>query len=167
MKLIATLGGRERTLELASPVNGTQSLEFGVDELRLRADLEEVEPGVYSVLIGGRCLEAVVEREGDACCVHVNGRRYEVFVRDPRRRDRRAHDLSSAGTQSITSPMPGKIVRVLVEPGDQISAGTGLLIVEAMKMQNEIRSPKAGIVTLVSAKEGASVAAGETMVIVE
>jgi len=167
MKLIARLNGCERTLELASPVNGTQCLEFAVDDLRLRVDLEEVEPGVYSVLLGGRCLEAVVEQEGDACCVHVNGRRYEVFVRDPRRRDRHAHDLSSAGPQSITSPMPGKIVRVLVEPGDQISAGAGLLIVEAMKMQNEIRSPKAGVVTLVSVKEGASVAAGEAMVVVE
>jgi biotin carboxyl carrier protein len=63
--------------------------------------------------------------------------------------------------------MPGKIVRVLVKPGDRISAGAGLLIVEAMKMQNEIRSPKAGVVTLVSVKEGASVAAGEAMVVVE
>jgi biotin carboxyl carrier protein len=167
MKLIATLGGRERTLELASPVNGTRSVEFSVDGRRLRADVEEVEPGVYSVLLGRRCLEAVVEREGDACYVHVNGRCYEIFVRDPRRRDRHAHDLSSAGAQSITSPMPGKIVRVLVKVGDPISAGAGLLIVEAMKMQNEIRSPKAGVVRQVSVKEGSSVAAGETMVVVE
>ncbi len=166
-KLIATLNGRERVLEFTPPVNGATAVEFAVDSLRLDADIEEVEPGVYSVLLGTRSVEAKIERNGDGFAVRVNGRHYEVAVRDPRQRGRHSDHLASEGPQAVRSPMPGKVVRVMARAGEAVRKGAGLLVVEAMKMQNEIRAPKDGVVTAVSVKEGSSVRAGETMVVVE
>jgi biotin carboxyl carrier protein len=88
-------------------------------------------------------------------------------VRDPRRLSRARSSLEVSGRQKIASPMPGKVVRVLARPGDQVSVGQGLLVVEAMKMQNEIRSPKSGRVVAVFVTEGAPVAGGETLAEVE
>ena len=76
---------------------------------------------------------------------HVAGREFSVAVRDPREWQRkRGGSVASEGRQQVLAPMPGKIVRVLVKAGDTIEAGQGILVVEAMKMQNEVRSPKAG-----------------------
>jgi len=166
-KLIATLNGRERILELTPPVNGSAAVEFAVDSLRLEADIAEVEPGVYSVLLGSRSVEAKIERNGGGFAVRVNGRHYEVAVRDPRQRGRRADQRASEGPQAVTSPMPGKVVRVMARAGESVRAGAGLLVVEAMKMQNEIRAPKDGVVASINVTEGSSVRAGETMVVVE
>ena len=69
----------------------------------------------------------------------------------------------AAGVQTVTAPMPGKVVRVLARPGDEVAAGQGLLVVEAMKMQNEMKTPRAGKVLSMPAKEGATVAAGEVL----
>jgi biotin carboxyl carrier protein len=166
-KLIATLNGREFVLELTPPANGATSVAFAVDSLRLEADIQEVEPGVYSVLVGARSVEAKNEGNGDGFAVRVNGRHYNIAVRDPRQRSRHASHLATEGPQAVTSPMPGKVVRVMVQPGEAVRAGAGLLVVEAMKMQNEIRAPKNGVVAAVHVHVGSSVRAGETMLVVE
>src|SRR5262249_9746534 len=89
-------------------------------------------------------------------------------VIDPRAwRGRRQGGVEAEGRQQITAPMPGKIVRVLVKAGDQVESGQGLLVVEAMKMQNEIRSPKSGTVERVLAVEGQAVNAGEPLIWVD
>jgi biotin carboxyl carrier protein len=86
---------------------------------------------------------------------------------DPRSWSGRRHAGSEAeGRQQIVAPMPGKIVRVLVIAGDRVEAGQGLLVVEAMKMQNEIRSPKSGTVESVQVEEGQAVNAGEVLCVV-
>jgi biotin carboxyl carrier protein len=73
----------------------------------------------------------------------------------------------AAGTQQVLAPMPGKVVKVLVKPGDEVKARQGLVVVEAMKMENELRSPKDGRVSDVLVAEGASVEAGRPLVVVE
>ena len=93
--------------------------------------------------------------------------RHHEFVAevvDPRAwRGRRHGAVEAEGRQQIVAPMPGKVVRVLVKAGDKVEAGQGLLVVEAMKMQNEVRSPKTGTVERLLAKEGQPVIAGEVL----
>jgi len=82
---------------------------------------------------------------------------------------RSTHSASTqhAGAAEIVSPMPGKIVRVLVEVGTQVETGTGIVVVEAMKMQNEMKSPKAGVVVSINAETGATVNAGDVLAVIE
>lgn len=94
--------------------------------------------------------------------------RFSVEVRDPRSlHSRRAAAAGAAGPSKINAPMPGKIIRLLVAEGDEIEAGKGLLVVEAMKMQNEIKATKKGKVTKIAVQEGAAVNAGDLLAIVE
>ncbi|MGE5647301.1 MAG: biotin/lipoyl-containing protein [Acidobacteriota bacterium] len=131
------------------------------------ASILEVEPGIYSVLAGGRSFEARIERIDDAWAVTIGRRRYVVEVADPRRPVRRARGLPGEGRRPLASPMPGKVVRVLVAEGDRIEAGQGIAVVEAMKMQNEMKAPRAGRVVSLTAREGATVAAGEVLAVIE
>ncbi|MFB3827288.1 MAG: biotin/lipoyl-containing protein [Bryobacteraceae bacterium] len=141
---------------------------FRLDNGRERiADVRAAEPGVYTAILEGRSYEARVERTHSGAVVFIDGHRFELEVRDPRRWDRRTGAAGLAGRQTVAAPMPGRVVRVLVRAGDAVEAGQGLLVVEAMKMQNEMRSPKAGRVVSIAAAEGATVAAGEALAIVE
>jgi biotin carboxyl carrier protein len=90
-----------------------------------------------------------------------------VEVVDPRAVRRRGEGASVEGRQTLKAAMPGKVVRVLVREGDSVEAGQGVVVVEAMKMQNEVKSPKSGIVVKVSTVEGSTVNAGEVLAIVE
>lgn len=131
------------------------------------ASVLEVEPCIYAVLLDGRSLEARVERGDDAWIVHLRGRRFVVEVSDPRRLSRGSGAPRREGRQTVASPMPGKVVRLLVAAGDTVEAGQGLLVVEAMKMQNEMKAPKSGRVVTLSAREGATVSAGDVLAVIE
>lgn len=123
---------------------------------------------VISLLIDGKAWE--VKREQTATDLHiwVRGARYEAEVRDPRSlRSRRAGAESAAGPRKVTAPMPGRIVRVLVGEKQEVEQGQGLLVVEAMKMQNELKSPKKGTVQKLLATSGTAVNAGDVLAIVE
>lgn len=163
MKLEITIDGRIRTLEI--PESG--EARYVLDSEPLAADAREVEPGIYSILIEDRSYEVKIETGAEGLWAGVNGRRYAVSVRDPRRLSRDRHAIGAAGRQQVSSPMPGKVVRVLVGAGEEVAAGQGLVVVEAMKMQNEIRSPKAGRVVAVLVAEGQTVAGGEPLAEVE
>jgi biotin carboxyl carrier protein len=115
----------------------------------------------------GRSYEARVEEHPGLLVVVIDGYRFEIDVRDPRRLRRGASGRGAAGVQTISAPMPGKVVRVLVMAGDVVEAGQGLLVVEAMKMQNEIKAQRAGKVLTVSAREGETVAPGESLATIE
>jgi biotin carboxyl carrier protein len=99
--------------------------------------------------------------------VVVNGRAFAVEVFDPREMRARKSAGAGEGRQNIAAMMPGKVVRVLVAQGDEVEAGQGLIVVEAMKMQNEMKSPKAGRVIEVKTKPDATVAAGEILMVIE
>jgi biotin carboxyl carrier protein len=135
-----------------------------------KAQLEnaiEVEPGVFSVLVDGRSFEVRLPAGGPAGTASVQGRRHNVEVRDPRNTGRGAKSALGSGRQNIIAPMPGKIVRMLVKQGDTVESGQGLAVVEAMKMQNEMKAPRAARVTEVRAGDGDTVAAGQTLVVLE
>ncbi len=127
----------------------------------------EVEPGIYSILLDGRSVEARIERRRDALVVHIGPRRLVVEVSDPRRRARGRSGLRGEGRLSIAAPMPGKVVRVLVAEGDTVTAGQGLIVVEAIKMHNEMKAPQPGRIAALPAREGATVAAGEVLAVIE
>ena len=112
----------------------------------MKYELIEVEPGVFSVLMDGLVYEARV----DSGIVTIAGQRYEIEQIDPRKYKRRGTGAIGTGRSSIKAPMPGKIVRVLVSVGETVQAGQGIAVVEAMKMQNEIKAAGAGCVTSVA-----------------
>jgi biotin carboxyl carrier protein len=99
--------------------------------------------------------------------VVIDGTRFDIEVRDPRHFRRRNGWRGIEGLQNVTAPMPGKVVRLLVPLGSSVTAGQALVVVEAMKMQNELRAPKSGKVVSVPVHEGDTVAAGEVLVVIE
>jgi len=139
---------------------------FTVDGRLVEADAVRISRGAYSILIGGRSLEVTADETAGGVLLRTNGREFQVEIFDPRSwRRRRGAGIELEGRQQLVAPMPGKIVRVLVAAGEQVAAGQGLLVIEAMKMQNEIRSPKSGIVEKL-AREGQTVNAGEVLAVV-
>ncbi len=166
MKLSLTVNGSEESIEILAPA---PECRFRIGAAAEReAQVQRPEPGVYSVLIDGRSYEARVEDDpSGASVVVIDGQRFEIDVRDPRRWSRKSGRGGGEAVQSLTAPMPGKVVRVLVAAGDAVEAGQGLLVVEAMKMQNEIKAPRPARVLSIPAKEGATVAAGEVLATIE
>lgn len=126
-----------------------------------------VEPGVYSVLLGGVSYEVRLVKTPRGLSVELGGRRFAVEVSDPRDTSRLARTSIGSGRQNISAPMPGKVVRVLVNVGDSVEAGQGLIVVEAMKMQNEMKASHPAKVIDVRARPGDTVGAGDTLVILE
>ncbi len=112
---------------------------------------------------------SVLERQPGELTVHVNGRAVPVTVASGRGSWARRGDAAAAGKgpAKIQAPMPGKVVKVLVKVGDTVTAKQGVVVVEAMKMENELKSPKAGTVSEVRAVEGTSVEAGAVLLVVE
>jgi biotin carboxyl carrier protein len=121
----------------------------------------------WSLLIGTRSYEVSVDRRthGERT-VHINGVAVPVSIRDPRSRLARrvGADAAGAASRSIVAPMPGRIVKVLVKPGDEVAQHQGLVVIEAMKMENELRALRAGRVRDVHVTAGMSVE-GKTVLI--
>jgi biotin carboxyl carrier protein len=127
------------------------------------AEAVETEAGIYSVIAGLESFEVRVA--GDE--IEISGRRFVFEIDDPRRWKRSRHAADSHGRVSLTAAMPGKIVRVLVSAGDEVVAGQGILVVEAMKMQNELKAPRDGRVTAIEVRENDSVNAGAVLARIE
>ncbi len=154
MKLDLTINDTPRTIDLPA--------------YAARADLRLCEPGVYSVLVDGRAAEARIEPAANgASIVTIGPHRFAIEVRDRRRYLGASRSRGASGLQQICAPMPGKVVRVLVAQGDAVEAGQGIVVVEAMKMQNEIKAQRAGRIATISARGGATVAAGEVLATLE
>jgi biotin carboxyl carrier protein len=166
MKYEIVINGARRSVEISSPRTGSSRVTFTVDGRLVEADAIRISCGTYSILLGGRSLEVIAEESSNGLLLRSNGREFQVEILDPRSwRRRRGAGIELEGRQQLIAPMPGKIVRVLVAAGQQVNAGQGLLVIEAMKMQNEIRSPKSGTVEKL-AREGQTVNAGEVLAIV-
>jgi biotin carboxyl carrier protein len=166
MKYEITINGAQRGVEFTPPANESSLVRLTIDGRPVEACAVRVSPNVYSVLLGGRSIEVTGEQTRSGLLLRANGREFQVEIADPRAwRGSRGTGIELKGRQQLVAPMPGKIVRVLVTAGQQVSAGEGLLVIEAMKMQNEIRSPKSGTVEKL-AREGQTVTAGEILAIV-
>jgi biotin carboxyl carrier protein len=160
------IDGQSHRVELTQ---GEKTWLCRVDDHEMEIDAAFTARDVLSVLLSGKAYEIKRERalNGDTHMI-VGSARYAAEVHDPRSlRSRRAHGASTEGPQKLLAPMPGKVVRLLVSEKDEVEAGQGLIVVEAMKMQNELKSPKKGVVQKIMAMEGATVNPGEPLLIVE
>ncbi len=164
MKLEVRIGAGTRTVELVRREGRWRAL---LDGAPVEADVVEIGEGVYSVLLGGRVYEVRVQPEAQRLRVAAGAEEFSAEVFDPRAgRSRRSSAFEAEGRQQVTAPMPGKVVRVLVQPGEQVQARQGLVVVEAMKMQNEVQSPKSGRVERLLVQEGQAVNAGEVLAVI-
>ena len=154
-KIVADVRGEDRG-----------DIDFRLDDEQVGdADWALIKPGLYSILLRGRSYEARVIQTGNSpgarnFAVRVGASHYAVEVRDPRSRRRGSAADVSSGPQEVTAPMPGKIVKLLVQESEEVASGQGLLVMEAMKMQNEMRAPRAGRVERIFISEGAGVEMG-------
>lgn len=164
MKLELRSGERAHNVEI-NPHG--ERFQLRIDGRDVGADIVEVQPEVYSILIDGEAFEARIESVANELRVRIDGREFPITIADPRqwRRDRNAM-AAAEGHQQVVASMPGKIVRVMVRAGEAVEAGQGLLVVEAMKMQNEIKSPKSGKIERIAAREGQTVNAGEVLAVI-
>lgn len=127
-------------------------------------DVQATQDGVLSLLVDGRSYEVKQESTAAESNIVVGNQRFAAAVRDPRSlRSRRASDTGGQGPRRITAPMPGKVVRILAAAGTAVEAGQPILVIEAMKMQNELKSPKKGTVKKLTVTEGTAVDAGQAL----
>jgi biotin carboxyl carrier protein len=136
-----------------------------LDGRQIEADLVGAERGLMSLLLAGQSHEVAVERDGADLVIHFPARSIRVTLADgtsvsaaPLRR--------AGGPTRLTVPMPGRVVRVLVTAGAAVEAGQGLVVIEAMKMENELRAPRAGRVEEVAVREGQAVEAGGLLLVI-
>jgi biotin carboxyl carrier protein len=161
LKLQIEIDGEPHLLEM-------HGAEYRFDDSTGSASIEEVRPGVFSVLLGTRSFTVNVVPYGEGFdVVSSDGLPCAISVSDTRDRRGPADADASKGPVVIRAQMPGKIIKLLVDVGAPVEAGQGLIVVEAMKMQNEVKAPKIGTVTKILAVPGATVAAGEMLVVVE
>jgi biotin carboxyl carrier protein len=147
-----------------------------IDGRSIPVDVCEPTPGVLSLLIGGsegdgsggrsyRCVRVVF---GDEETIAVSGRQHRVAVSDPRSlRGRRKRTGAANGTVQIKASMPGRVARVLVAPGEAVAAHQGIVVIEAMKMQNELKAARDGRIVEVRVAAGDKVASGQVLAVLE
>jgi biotin carboxyl carrier protein len=138
-----------------------------LDGRSVEADAVLIRPGMLSLRLGDQCYEAKREPLAGEWKIWIGEESWNVEVRDPRSLRGRVRLSDEHGAQKLTAPMPGKVVRILVEPGARVEAGAGIMVVEAMKMQNEVKSPKEGTIQKILVSQGAAVNAGDVLAIVE
>jgi biotin carboxyl carrier protein len=146
-----------------------ETYRISLDGNPVSADAVLLTPGIISILIDGQSFEIHVTPSADGKLkLQCGPHQYSAEIADPRAWRGRNHGaLEAEGRQQVIAPMPGKVIRLLVAAGDKVEAGQGLVVVEAMKMQNEIKSPKNGKVERLLAKEGQAVNAGDVLALVE
>ncbi len=163
------IDGKTYRLELdrveLDPVEDRWSCRLDGREVAVDAVLAR--PGVLSLRIGNTVYEVKRECVGHVLYVWVGDQRFATDIRDPRSLRGRIRATDDHGPRKLTAPMPGKVIRVLVREGEGVEAGTGVIVVEAMKMQNEIKSPKKGKIEKILVAAGAAVNAGDVLAIVE
>jgi biotin carboxyl carrier protein len=167
MRLEVEVNSRIYGISIQAGSEDGDTLAISVDGQSSTASVRSTELGFVLVFDDGRVVDAAVEANG--------GGRWVVDLRgvaliattDRRRRFLAGRESRTSGEQRVLAPMPGRVVRLLVMPGDEVTAGQGLVVVEAMKMENELTSPKAGRVKAIDVGEGASIESGRLLVVIE
>jgi pyruvate carboxylase subunit B len=164
VKYIATVDGRDFEIDI------DRQYEAIVDGTQHAVDLRVIDGAhLYSLVLDHESIELFVERREGQYFVLIEGDRYLVDVDQERLKKLKAFGgqvQDATGTAIVEAPMPGLVIRVLVAPGDTVAEDQGLVILEAMKMENEIRSPKSGIVQSVPVEDGKTVDKGDSLVII-
>ena len=163
MKLKTELGDIEHSLSI--DIDG-ETVSATVDDRKYDVTILERYENRYLLVDGLNVLECRIESKPDKISVHLRQKEYSIRIIDPKRlRSTQSGSSHDHGSVDITAPMPGKVVRVLVSVGAKVKAGSAILVVEAMKMQNELRTPKTGIVVAVRAEPGATVNSGDVLAV--
>jgi len=165
VKLVATAGGEAHEVEITG-AEGRYQVTVG--EQSWQVDARAAQPGIYSLLIDGRSYVADLTPRDGTTVVDVGGERYEVQVEERTRWIIRTRGGAAAGAggQTLVAPLPGRITHVSVAPGDAVKRGDPLLVIEAMKMENELRAGAAGTVAEVRVAAGQPVNAGDVLVVI-
>ena len=164
----ALLEGVEHELEIAELTALSYRVKLAGAEHEL--DVRRVGPTSFSILVRDRSFDLDVARDGDELIVASRGGAMRVTLVDATRhaqRVRAGRHPHAAGPAVVKAMMPGRIVNVLVKPGEEVMHHQGLIVVEAMKMENELKSPKAGKVVEIKVLPGQTVEKGELLVIIE
>ena len=171
MKLKAHLSRTDYEVSLSL---ARDSAVVEVDGRHYDLEVRELAPGEYLLINGSHVYKCRVEGKRDSTpmggswSVVLRGQKHDMAIIDPKRlRSAQSWAAHQGGAAEIVSPMPGKIVRVLVEAGALVAAGAGIIVVEAMKMQNEMKAPKAGVVVSIRTEAGATVNAGDVLAVIE
>ncbi len=165
MKYTAVIQGQSLEIELNRKDNDV--IEAEIDGCVYQLAGRAVEPGVYWLTWNNQSLEIGVARNTDGYVVSLAGRRIPVEILDARTALRRSAQQGHDGVAHIRAPMPGKVVRILATEGTEVEANQGIVILEAMKMQNEIKAPKKGVLSKLGVKEGAAVSSGDLIATLE
>lgn len=170
-RYVATVRGQKAAAGHTLDVQAHDARRYAVT---LNGKLHELEAvvlphGAVSLLVDGQSYAVEFEENGDDVAVLVKGQVTTVDIADERKLRLRAATAGFVveGKQVITAPMPGKVIKVFVKEGDAVTEGQGLLVVEAMKMENEVKATKAGKVTQVACVEGATVENNAKLVVIE
>jgi biotin carboxyl carrier protein len=134
----------------------------------IEIDARLTQPGILSLIVQGHSFRCVLDEGPIETAIQTGGQRFLFSVDDPRSLTaRRRKPGASAGQQVIKAPMPGRIIRLLVQPGDEVAAHQGVIVIEAMKMQNELKAARAGKVVEIKTEAGATVTAGAILLLIE
>ena len=168
MKLQAEIDHEKHIIEIS---RDGEKLTARVDDRSYLLEASEPEPNVYLFKHEGKIFEVFVSPQTNSSepfQVRVGTNELEIALTDPKRlRGSIVGSDIAQGRAEIKTAMPGKIVRVLVAVGSKVQNGDGVIVVEAMKMQNELKSPKDGVVAGLRFTEGDTVTAGDILVVVE
>ena len=168
MKVYLEIGGERRAMWLERTGDGVYRAM--VDEREVEIHAEVVRPGVLSLLMEGRAYRVVAEEtvESEDSAVYVGRERFAYRMEDPRSlRSRRRANEHEGGPLTLKASMPGRVVRLRALEGETVSTGQAVLVIEAMKMQNEVRSPKDGVVAKLLVAPGEAVGAGQDLAVIE
>ncbi len=160
------LGGR--IYKVVLPADGPPE----VDGKPIPTDIRIIAPGVFSLLLNlqngaTRSFRCIADTGSEQNAVLLDNQRIPYSVADPRSLRAASAAVGDSGPRPLKAPMPGRIVRVLVAAGETVAAGQGCVVIEAMKMQNELKAPKTGTVARLSAEAGATVAAGAVLLVID
>lgn len=168
MKLTAELNHEKHEIEI---MRDGKKVFAEIDGRKYELEATEPEPNVFLLKKDGRIYEIFVsprQNPGEPFHVRLKAREFEIALTDPKRLRGAGTDAEHGdGLAEIKTAMPGKVVRVLIETGAEIKKGESVIVVEAMKMQNEMKSPKDGIVKEIRFPEGATVNAGDVLAVIE
>jgi biotin carboxyl carrier protein len=172
---LLTLNGKEHRAEIEVVRSGRYRVTLDGEAFVVSARRPEL--GIYSLLVGpagadefggGKVVEADIAFEADEVSIGVRGEQFAVTAIDERRKNLRTAAGSAASSDgSLRSPMPGKVVKLLVAKGATVTRGQGLVVVEAMKMENELGAPRDGVVKEISVSEGQPVDGGALLLTLE
>jgi biotin carboxyl carrier protein len=167
MRYLATLEGVEHELEVEELDANRRLIRLG--EQQFEVDLRRVGPASFSAIVNGRSFDFEVHRDAEQVLVVSRDGTTRVNLIDRARRAaaKAGAERQLSGPAQVKAAMPGRVVNVLVKVGDQVEAGQGVLIVEAMKMENELKAPKAGKVIEVKVAAGQTVERGDLLLVIE